>query len=111
MLEPLRRERVLDQMRGGVGGRQRDGDDEARGREAEQAQDDDLALPARKEILEHQDAALAVRAHLRDAVVHRQRAEQREQHEHERRDRRQRARGDEARCWADRPGSRNSPRR
>jgi hypothetical protein len=95
MPEPVRRERVLDQVRGGVRGRQRDGDHEARGREAEQAEDDDLPLPARKEILEHQDAALPVGAHLGDAVVHRQRAKERQQDEHQRRHRRERPGGHE----------------
>ena len=91
MVQPRGNERVLDDVRGRVGGRQRDRDDEAGGREPEQAQDDGLALPPREQVLEHRDAALAVRAHLGDAVVHRQRAEQRDQHEDERRDRRERA--------------------
>ena len=95
MAEPRRHQRVLDEVRRSVGRGQRDRDHEARRGEAEQAEHDDLALPSREEVLEHQDAALPVRAHLGDAVVHRQRAEERQQHEDERGDRRERAGGDE----------------
>ena len=95
MSQPRGGERVLDEVCRGVGSRQRDGDHETGGGKAQQTQDDDLALPSRQQILEHQDAALAVGAHLRDAVVHGQGAEEREQHEDERRDRRQGAGGDE----------------
>ena len=52
-------------------------------------EDEGLALPARQQLLEHRDAALAVRAGLGDAAVDRQRAEQRQQDEDERRDRRE----------------------
>ncbi len=82
-------------MRRGVGGRERDGDDEARRGKSQQDEDDGLALPAGEERLEHQDAALAVRARFGDAVVHRQRAEERQQHEHERGERRQQPGRDE----------------
>ena len=95
MPEPRGGQRVFDQVRRGVGSRQRDGDDEAGGGETQQAQDDNLSLPPWEEVLEHQDAALAVGAHLRDAVVHGQCAEQGEQYENQRRNRRQRARSDE----------------
>ena len=98
-VEPRWGEWVLDEVRRGVCRRQRDRDDEAGGGEAQQAEHDDLALPSREQILEHEDAALTVRAHLRDAVVHGQRAEQRQQHEDERRDRRQGAGGDERDAW------------
>ena len=46
-----------------------------------------LAAPARKQFLEDRDTALTTRAELGHAVVHRQRAEQRQQHEHQRRER------------------------
>ena len=74
-LNGLRDERVADDVRGRVGGRQRDGDDEVGRGESEQAEDERLAAPARQQLLEHRDAALAVRAVLRDAGVDRQRAE------------------------------------
>ena len=66
--EPARHERVLDDVGGGVGGGERDGDDEVGEREPEQDQHEHLAPPARQQLLQHGDAALAVRAvrgHLR----------------------------------------------
>jgi hypothetical protein len=87
VIEHARDERVLDQVSRCVGGRQRDGDDEIGGRESQQAQDDRLAPPAGEQALENHDAALTVRAHVRDAAVHRQRAEQGQQDQYERRDR------------------------
>ena len=74
---------LLDDVRGRVGGRQRDGDDEVGRGEAEQAEDERLAAPARQQLLEHRDAALAVRAELGDAAVDRQRAEERQQDQDE----------------------------
>ena len=87
MVHPARDQRVFNEMGRGVGRRQRDRDDEARRRESEQDEDDSLPLPAGEQRLQHQNAALSVRARLRDAVVHRQRPDQREQDEHERRER------------------------
>ena len=58
-------------------------------------EDERLAAPARQPFFEHREAALAVRAERGDAVVDRQRAEQRQQHEHERRERREEAGGEE----------------
>ena len=54
------------------------------------------ALPFQrgKQLLENRDAALAVRAHPRDPAVHRQRAEQRQQHQDERGDGREEAGGE-----------------
>ena len=92
--QPGRRQRVLHQMRRGVGRRQRNRDDEARRGKPQQRQDQRLSLPPGKQLFEDQDAALAVRTHVRDAVVHRQGAEQRQDHEHERRHRRERAGGE-----------------
>ncbi len=94
MIEPRRRQRILNEMRARIGRRQRDRDHEVGRSKAEQAQDDDLALPARKQFFENENAALPVRAHRRDAAVHRQRAEERQQDEDERGDRRERAGGD-----------------
>ena len=94
VIEPRRRQRILDQMRRGVGRRQRDRDHEVGGRESEQTEDEHLALPAREQTLEDEDAALPVRAHVGDAAVHRQRAEERHGDEHERRHRRERAGGE-----------------
>jgi hypothetical protein len=76
-----RRERILDQMRSGISRRQRDGDDETGCREAEQAEDERFAAPARQQLLEYRDAALPAWAELRDAAIHRQSAKQREQDE------------------------------
>ena len=83
VVQPRGHQRVLDEVRRGVGGRERDGDDEARRGESEQDEHDGLALPAGEERLEHQDAALAVRAGFGHAVVHRQRADERQQDEHQ----------------------------
>jgi hypothetical protein len=78
-------------VRGGVSGRQRNGDDEARRGEPQQRQDQRLSLPFGKKLLENQDAALTIGAHVRDAAVHRQGSEQRQDHEHQRRHRRERS--------------------
>ena len=78
----------------GVGGREGDRDDEAGGDEAEQAQDEELALPPGQQALQHRDRAVAVRALAGDAAVHRQRAEERDQHQDQGRDRRERAGGE-----------------
>ncbi len=55
-------EGVLHDVGGGVGGREGDGDDEVGGDEAEQDQDEELALPPGQQALQHGDRALAVRA-------------------------------------------------
>ena len=104
-------ERILDGVLGGVGGRQRHRDHEVGGREAEQDQDEHLALPAAEQVLEHGDGALpgvAAPGHLR---VDGQRAEQRDEDEDHCRDRRHRARRRAARCRAGSRGSRSSRRR
>jgi len=85
--------RVLDQVGGGVGGGEGDGDHEAGRHEAEQRQHEELALPPRQEPFEHRDRAIAVRALARHAPVHRQRAEQGDQHQHQRGERRERPGG------------------
>ena len=95
MVEQSRHERVADDVRGGVGRRERDGDHEVGGGEPEQAEHEGLAAPARQQLLEHRDAALAVGAVLGDAPVDRQRAEERQQDEDERGDGREGAGGDE----------------
>ena len=66
MLDPVRHERVLEDVGGRVGRRQRDGDDVVGRREAEEAQDERLALPARQQLLQQRDAALTPRAEPRD---------------------------------------------
>ena len=90
-LSRCRHERIADDVRGRVGRRQRDRDDEVGRGEAEQAEDEQLAAPARQQLLEHRDAALPVRAVLGDAPVNRQRAEERQEDEDERGDRGERA--------------------
>ena len=42
----------------------------------EQREDEELSLPARKQILEHRDRAVAVRTFRGDAPVHRKRAKE-----------------------------------
>ena len=74
----FRDERVLHQVRGGVGGRQRHGDQEVGRGEAEQRQHEQLAEPAGQQPLEHGDGTLAAEALPGHPPVHRQRAEQRE---------------------------------
>lgn len=51
--------RVLDQVGGGVRRRQRDGDQEVGGGEAEQRQDEQLAFPERQQPFQHRDRSLA----------------------------------------------------
>ena len=68
------RERIVNEVRRGVGGRERHGDDEVGGGETEQSEDEDLAAPLGEEALEHGDAALAVGAGLGDARIERERA-------------------------------------
>ena len=89
VVEGRRRERVVDDVLGRVGGRQRDRDHEVGGREPEQDQDQRLALPAGQQLLEQRDAALAVWAQRGDPPVDRQGAEQGQGDEDERRERRQ----------------------
>src|SRR5689334_7003495 len=62
-------ERVLEDMGGGVGGGERHRNDEVGGGEAEQDEDEELAFPFWEVALEHGDAALPVRALLRDGAV------------------------------------------
>ena len=83
MVERRRDEGIAEDVRRRIGGRQRDGDHEVGRGKPEQTEDERFALPARQQLLEHRDAALAVGAGLRDAVVDRQRAEQRQQHQDE----------------------------
>jgi hypothetical protein len=53
------KKRILDRMFGGVGRRQRHGDDEVRGGESEQHQGESFALPAGEQVLEERDGALS----------------------------------------------------
>ena len=53
--------------------------------------DQRLAAPPREQLFEHRDTALSVRAQLRHAPVHRERAEERQQHQDQRRQRREHA--------------------
>ncbi len=78
---------VLHHVGRGVSGRKGDGDHEVRGGEAKQHEDEQLALPARKQRFEHRDRAFAVGTFLGDPAVNRQRAEKGQQNEDQRRDR------------------------
>jgi hypothetical protein len=60
VLHPRRHERVVDNVRGGVGSGERHGDDEVRGGKTEQAEHERLAAPARQQIFQHRQAALSV---------------------------------------------------
>ncbi len=77
------RERVLADVRGGVGGREGDGDDETRGHEAEQAEHEEFALPPGQQALEHRDRAIAVGYLPGHPAVHGQCAAECDQHEDE----------------------------
>src|ERR1041384_8717178 len=91
MREDSRHVRILDEVRGGVGGRERDRDDEICGDEAEQDEDEEFALPMRQQMFEHRNRAFAVRTLFGDMTVDRICAEEREQDENERGDGRERA--------------------
>ena len=69
--------RIFEHVRGGVGGRKRDGDDKISGDKTEQHEHEQLAFPARKQSFEHRDRAFAFGAFGRDFAVDRQRAEER----------------------------------
>jgi hypothetical protein len=88
-VQEARDQRVLQDMGGGVGRRQGDGDDEVGGHKAEQDQDEQLALPPRQQPLQHGDRALAVRALGRDPAVDREGPEHGQQDQQDGRDRRQ----------------------
>lgn len=75
--------RVLDEVGRGVGGREGDGDQEVRGREAQQGQDEQLALPEGQQPFQHRDRTLAVRALLGHPPVDGQGAREGDDHEHD----------------------------
>jgi hypothetical protein len=68
--------RVLNDVRGGVGGGEGHRDDEVRCGEPEQDQDKALSAPFGEEFLEHADTALAVGAGLGDTRIDGEGAEQ-----------------------------------
>ena len=83
---------IVHGMLGGVGGRERHGDDEVRARESQQDQHENLALPSRQEVFEHGDGTLpgvGPSGHLR---VNRQGSQQRDDDQDERCHRRQHSR-------------------
>ncbi len=84
---------VLDEVGGGVGRGQGDRDDEPGHDEAEQRQHQQLARPVGEELLQHRQGAVAVRALDGDPAVHREGAEEGDDHQHEGGDRRQGAGG------------------
>jgi len=92
-VQEMRGEGVLDDVGGGVGGREGDGDDEVGGHEAEQGEDEELALPPPQQVLEHGDRAFAMRALAGDPAVDRQGPQQRQQDEDQRGDGREGAGG------------------
>ncbi len=60
-----RQERVLEHVRGGIGGGEGDRDDEVGGDEAEEDKHEELALPPGEQPLQHGDRAFATRAFAR----------------------------------------------
>src|SRR5919112_5474663 len=86
-------ERVLDHVGRCVRRRKGDCDDPGGRHETEQAQDEQLAFPERKQAFEHGDRTLPVRALRSDDVVHGQHPEERQQYDQQRGDGRQRACG------------------
>src|SRR3954471_3806893 len=73
-------------------------DDEICSRKPEEHQDEDFASPTRKEPLKHGNAALAVRASRRNALVDRKSTEQRDKYQNERRNGRKKSGSKE--CYA-----------
>src|SRR5687768_13856636 len=68
-------ERVLDDMRGCVGGRKSDGDDKACRNKTEKHQYEHLPFPTRQKLFKHRDGPVAVRTLFSYSSVHWQRAE------------------------------------
>src|SRR5690606_25138957 len=60
-----------------------DRDNKARRNEPQQGEDEHLPFPAREKFFEHGKRAVAVRAFFRNAAIHRQSTEQREQYKNE----------------------------
>ncbi|CAM5319542.1 hypothetical protein STANM337S_00758 [Streptomyces tanashiensis] len=77
---------VLDEVGGGVGRRQGDGDEEVGRGEAEEGEDEELALPEGQQSRQHGDGALAARALLGDPPVDGQGAGQGDDHQDDRGD-------------------------
>src|SRR5215216_7954600 len=92
----LNHKRVLYDVCSSIRGGECDGDDETGGGEPKQSEDEKFTLPARKQILEHRDRAVAIRTLRRDTPVHRERAKQREEDQNECSDWRQCACGQES---------------
>ena len=76
-------ERVLDEVSARVGRRQGDRDDKAGRDEADEHEDEQFARPIGEQPFEHRQAAIAVRALLRDPPIHRQGPQQGDEHENE----------------------------
>ncbi|SFV24380.1 hypothetical protein SAMN04487966_110139 [Micrococcus terreus] len=87
--QSLRSEGVLDQVRRGVRGREREGDHEVGDRKAQQDQDQQLAAPVGQQPLQHRDRALSMGGLPRHPAVHGQSGTQGDQHQHERGHRRE----------------------
>jgi hypothetical protein len=75
VIERRGHEGVVNDVLGGVGRRERDGTDAVCRRESPQNEHERLPAPARQQIFEHRDAALAIGADGRDPVVHGKRAD------------------------------------
>ena len=110
--EDRRDVRVLDDVRGRVGGREGHGDDEVGGREAEQHQHEQLALPERTAAAPASRSSPAPCGHSsRDPAVDRQRAEQGQRDQDQGRERARAGRRRAPRCPAGSRGWRSSRRR
>ena len=77
-------QRIVDQMRSSIGGRECLGDHKIGGRKADQHQHTDLARPAPDEAFDHADRSDAVGRFPGDIAVHRIGPQQRHQHQHQR---------------------------
>jgi hypothetical protein len=81
-LQRARDVRVLHEVLSGIRCGQRDRDQEVGGRETEQHQDEQLALPEREQPFEHRDRPCAVRALRRNPPVDRQRSAEGHEDQH-----------------------------
>src|SRR5262245_10161044 len=96
MLQYRWSKRILTDVRSRVSGGKRDGNYEVRRHKAEQDEYEELPLPTRELVLEHRDRTFTVRTLFSNAVVDRQRTEERQHYKDERCDRRKRLGGEKS---------------
>src|SRR5688572_24142065 len=76
--------RILDRVLRGIGGRQSHRDDEVGRRESQKNQDEQLASPSMKQVLQHRDRTLTRVGSLRYLCIDRKRAQKRDADQQER---------------------------